>query len=235
MERSLTDSFWTAGGNLPSSTKLFLAPYKVIRNPGNICSWNLESRKCLRVESRNLLFGIRNPGKQTFWNLKSTEVESWIQYLGSSESASWNPEFPEVEPWIQYLGSGVHIMNAGITDYPKWTVVYFIQYNVEILIGRKQFLKPLQLYLLFSSAFHTVPRLITNKGNLFKTGCTTGNPVKNMYTQSNRCIAATAKHFELIKIRGEVTLVTGERFPLKSTIFVFQQQIYVMNKNSHRE
>ena len=50
-----------------------------IWKPGNICSWNLESRKHLLVESgiqasqfkipENRFFGIRNPLR---WNLESS-------------------------------------------------------------------------------------------------------------------------------------------------------------------
>ena len=60
-----------------------------IWNPENICLWN---SGIILFGIRNPDLGIRNPGKPTFWNPESTEVESWIKYLGS----------------------GVHIMEFGI-------------------------------------------------------------------------------------------------------------------------
>ena len=97
------------------------------KESGNLCLWNLESRKILLVESAILGYGIRNqlnesgillnPESKFHWQI--LECSTW-----NPESTAWNPEFKTVLDsftWVDILkskfGSG---KDKGYRDWRDW-------------------------------------------------------------------------------------------------------------------
>ena len=81
------------------------ARWSGLRNPGNICLWNPESRKYLLVESRiqeTFACGIWNPGHICSWNLESRK-----HLLVESAVLLWNAGLEFRIPKSRLLGSGM--------------------------------------------------------------------------------------------------------------------------------
>ena len=93
-----------------------------IRNPGNIFSWNPESRTHLLVESGiqdTFARGIRNPENISLWNpefRKYLLVESGIIFFGIRKPGLgiWNPVRRNLES-----STGIRSLHHGFVKEPK--------------------------------------------------------------------------------------------------------------------